>query len=77
MPLKYRAMVSIRFGVLVLCCLFAPEKGGSPSLLVGRSKALDQRFISLYGWRAKQPIGGDGLTYMSLLQESPALYLFC
>ena len=25
---------------------------------MGRSKALDQRFISLYGWRAKQPIGG-------------------
>ena len=52
-------------------------EGGDPSLLAGRSRALAQGLISLYGWGQSNLLLAGGLTYMRLLRESPVLDLEC
>ena len=54
---RKRQLHTIHFSVLVLCCLFAPEEGGSPSLLAGRCEASDKGSIFLYGWGKATCIG--------------------
>ena len=54
---RKRQLHTIQLSVLVLCCLFASEEGGSPSLLAGRPNALDEGCISLYGWGKATCIG--------------------
>ena len=74
---RKRQLHTIHLSVLILCCLFAPEEGGDPSLLAGRSRALAQGLISLYGWGQSNLLLAGGLTYMRLLRESPVLDLEC
>ena len=69
-------MHTIHLSVLILCCLFAPEEGGNPSLLAGRSRALDQGFISLYGW-GKATYIGRWADLCETVAYSPVLYLEC
>ena len=54
---RKRQLHTIHFGVLVLCCLFAPEERGDPSLLAGRCEASDKGSIFLYGWGKATCIG--------------------
>ena len=54
---RKRQLHTIHLSVLILCCLFAPEEGGSPSLLAGRPNALDEGCIFLYGWGKATCIG--------------------
>ena len=74
---RKRQLHTIHLSVLILCCLFAPEEGRSPSLLAGRPNAPDQGFISLYRWGQSNLLLAGGLTYMRLLRESPVLDLEC
>ena len=59
--------------MLILCCLFAPEEGGSPSLLAGRPNAPDQGFISLYGWGKATCIGQRADLCETVAAESRSL----
>ena len=72
---RKRQLHTIHFGVLVLCCLFAPEEGGSPSLLAGRPNALDQGGISLYGWGKATYIGQRADLCETVVAESCSLCL--
>ena len=60
--------------MLVLCYLFAPGEGGNPSLLAGRSRALDQGFISFYGWGKATYIGRWADLYEAVAAESCPLF---
>ncbi len=67
-------MHTIHLSVLILCCLFDPEEGGSLSLLAGRPNALDQGVISLYGWGKATYIGQRADLYEAVAAESCPLF---
>ena len=70
---RKRQLHTIHLSVLILCCLFAPEEGGSPSLLAGRSRALAQGLISLYGWGKATYIGRRADLCETVAAESRSL----
>ena len=70
---RKRQLHTIHLSVLVLCCLFAPEEGGSPSLLAGRCEASDKGSIFLYGWGKATYIGRRADLYETVAAESCSL----